>query len=196
MLCLTDVNKAQNSYWWRSHCPLFPLFGQHKHLTFDNKKTSEDNVTFQILVTHSTQAVSPCGKQNPVLQRKEGKSEPHVNNKIKTLCSFYLAGALVHIEAGHIVLSHLLTHLGNDELSQLGSQEGFSGATGSWEDDTAVLHQQVEVPLDDGLRDECVKHQTVYTVLFNSWAEGGRKETQNKIWVKSGFCPSEQLFKK
>lgn len=110
-----------------------------------------------------------------MVYKTEGKQEwaTHLKsqyryNYINPLCSFYLAGALVHIEAGHIVLGHLTAHLGNDVLSQLGSQEGFAGATGSWEDDTAVLHQQVEVPLDDGLWDESVKHQTIYTVLFHS----------------------------
>lgn len=87
--------------------------------------------------------------------------------------SSYLAGILVHVEAGHVVLRHLLPHLGNDVLRQLGGQEGFAGAAGSREDDTAMLHQQVEVSLDDGLWNQRVKHQAVDAVLLHTWEEDG-----------------------
>lgn len=39
-----------------------------------------------------------------------------------------------------------------------------------------MLHQQVEISLDDGLRDESVKHKAVYAVLLNTCNEQGRKE--------------------
>lgn len=88
-----------------------------------------------------------------------------LNKIINTVWVSYLAGVLVHIEAGHVVLGHLLPHLVNDVLGQLGGQEGFAGAAGSREDNATMLHQQVEVPLDDGLWNQRVKHQAVDTVL-------------------------------
>lgn len=99
------------------------------------------------------------------------KSLPECTENTKPPClspTSYLAGILVHAEAGHVVLGHFLPHLANDVLGQLGGQEGFSGAAGSWEDDATMLHQQVEVPLDDGLWNQRVEHQAVYTVLLHT----------------------------
>jgi len=84
------------------------------------------------------------------------------------ISSSYLAGVVVHVEAGHVVLRHRLPHLGEDVLGQLGGHEGFAGAAGSGEDDAPMLHQQVEVPLDDGLWDQRVKHQAVDAVLLHT----------------------------
>jgi hypothetical protein len=50
-------------------------------------------------------------------------------------------------------------------FSQLLSQVSFSGATWSTQNDPPVFEEQRDVPLDYGLRDQCLKRQGVDTVL-------------------------------
>lgn len=109
----------------------------------------------------------------------------------------HLAGILVHIEAGYVVLRNLLPHLGNDVLGQLGSHEGFARPTGPWEDDASVLHQQVEVPLDDGFRNQRVEHQAVNAALLYTCAEtarGGWELNIHTVCSQPGFLTLKWLF--
>lgn len=57
-----------------------------------------------------------------------------------------------------------------------------------------MLHQQVEISLDDGLRDESVKHETVYAVLLNTCNEQGRKEERKICILYSRLEDEAQVY--
>lgn len=83
----------------------------------------------------------------------------------------YLAGLLVHVEASHGGVGHLHAGLRDDVLGQLAGHVGLAGAAGAGQDDAPVLHQQVQVALDDGLGDKGVEYQPVNAVLIHTCRE-------------------------
>lgn len=83
----------------------------------------------------------------------------------------YLAWFLIHIEAGKVGVSHLLTHFVDDIMGQFDSQVRFPCATGSGEDDPAVLRQQVQVALHYWFWDQGIKHQFIYAALPDTYTQ-------------------------
>jgi len=57
------------------------------------------------------------------------------------------------------------------------SEVGFPGAGRPAQNDTAVFHQQRDVALNDGLRDQRLECQRVNAVLLRAWGETGIRHT-------------------
>lgn len=53
-------------------------------------------------------------------------------------------------------------------LSQAGGEVTLSCAAGPWQDQAPMLQQQTNVVLDHRLRDKCLKHHIVHTLLLQT----------------------------
>lgn len=80
----------------------------------------------------------------------------------------YLAGLTVHVEGdcdGRGDLSGTALH---QVLSEAGGEVSLPRAAGPRQDQTPVLQQQTNIVLYHRLRDKCLKHHIVHTLLLQT----------------------------